>query len=60
MVLFKKSNFTRGLPKTKAELRQILAEAVRNTQPTPGHPSKPALKAKKRSPLGRASSAFTQ
>jgi hypothetical protein len=47
MVLFQKSNFTRELPKTKAELRQILAEAVRNTQPTPGHRSKPAPKAKK-------------
>jgi hypothetical protein len=35
MVLFQKSNFTRELPKTKAELRQILAEAVRNTQPRP-------------------------
>jgi len=52
MVPFQKSNFTRELPK-------ILAEAVRNTQPTPGHRSKPAPKAKKRSPPGRASSAFT-
>jgi len=29
------SSFTRELPKTKAELRQTLTEAVRNTQPKP-------------------------
>jgi hypothetical protein len=27
--------FTREPPKTKAELREMLAEAVRNTQPVP-------------------------
>jgi hypothetical protein len=27
--------FTREPPKTKAELREMLAEAVRNTQPEP-------------------------
>jgi len=32
--------FTREPPKTKAELREILAEAVRNTQPEPKRPSK--------------------
>jgi hypothetical protein len=28
-------SFTRDPPKTKAELREMLAEAVRNTQPEP-------------------------
>ena len=28
-------SFTREPPKTKAELREMLAEAVRNTQPKP-------------------------
>jgi hypothetical protein len=28
---------TQGTPKTKAELREMLAEAVRNTQPKPKH-----------------------
>ena len=28
-------SFTREPPKTKAELREMLAEAVRNTQPEP-------------------------
>jgi hypothetical protein len=37
----------RELPKTKAELRQMLTEAVRNTQPNPHHGSKPLAKAKK-------------
>ena len=32
--------FTREPPKTKAELREMLAEAVRNTQPEPKRPSK--------------------
>jgi hypothetical protein len=30
--------FTREPKKTKAELREMLAEAVRNTQPEPQHP----------------------
>jgi hypothetical protein len=30
-------SFTREPPKTKAELRQMLTEAVRNTQPEPKH-----------------------
>jgi hypothetical protein len=30
---WQKSSFTREPPKTKAELRQMLTEAVRNTQP---------------------------
>jgi len=29
--------FTRERPKTKAELREMLTEAVRNTQPEPQH-----------------------
>jgi len=32
MVGWQKSGFTREPPKTKAELRQMLTEAVRNTQ----------------------------
>ena len=32
--------FTRERPKTKAELREMLAEAVRNTQPEPKRPPK--------------------
>ena len=32
MANWQKSKFTREAPKTKAELRQMLAEAVRNTQ----------------------------
>ncbi len=32
MVAWQKTNFTREPPKTKAELRQMLTEAVRNTQ----------------------------
>jgi hypothetical protein len=31
---WQKSSFTREPPKTKAELRQMLTEAVRNTQPS--------------------------
>jgi len=34
MANWQQSNFTRVPPKTKAELRQMLAEAVRNTQPS--------------------------
>jgi hypothetical protein len=30
--------FTRERPRTKAELREMLTEAVRNTQPEPQHP----------------------
>jgi hypothetical protein len=48
MVQFQKSNFSRELPKTKAELRQILAEAVRNTRPSAGRRPKPAPKAEKK------------
>ena len=33
-------NFTREPPKTKAELREMLTEAVRNTQPEPERPPK--------------------
>jgi hypothetical protein len=32
--------FTRETPKTKAELRETLTEAVRNTQPDPKRPPK--------------------
>ena len=32
--------FKREPPKTKAELREMLTEAVRNTQPEPKRPSK--------------------
>jgi hypothetical protein len=32
MVAWQKTNFTREPPKSKAELRQMLTEAVRNTQ----------------------------
>jgi hypothetical protein len=39
------ASITRAPPKTKAELRQMLTEAVRNTQPTaerrPKHSPKP-------------------
>lgn len=38
-------SFKREPPKTKDELRQMLAEAVRNTQPV-GHGPKPLPKAK--------------
>jgi hypothetical protein len=38
---------TRQPPKTKAELRQMLTEAVRNTQPSPDHRPKRLAKAKK-------------
>ena len=33
-------NFTREQPKTKAQLREMLAEVVRNTQAEPKRPSK--------------------
>jgi hypothetical protein len=32
--------FTREPPKTKAELREMLTQAVRNTQPEPKRPPK--------------------
>jgi hypothetical protein len=32
--------YTRELPKTKAQLREMLREAVRNTQPKPKRPPK--------------------
>ncbi len=32
--------YTREPPKTKAELREMLTEAVRNTQPEPKPPTK--------------------
>jgi hypothetical protein len=32
--------FTREPPKTKAELREMLTEAIRNTQPEPKRPPK--------------------
>jgi hypothetical protein len=38
---------TREPPKTKSELRQMLTEAVRNTQPGTTHKPKHALNAKK-------------
>jgi hypothetical protein len=37
---WQKSSFTREPPKTKAELRQMLSEAVRNTQPRAENGSK--------------------
>jgi hypothetical protein len=41
------ASITREPPKTKAELRQMLAEAVRNTQPSADHGPKRLPKAKK-------------
>ena len=40
-------SFTREPPKTKAELREMLAEAARNTQPSADHGQKRLPKAKK-------------
>jgi hypothetical protein len=37
---WQKSSFTREPPKTKAELRQMLTEAVRNMQPSAENGSK--------------------
>jgi hypothetical protein len=37
MVGWQKTGFTREPPKTKAELRQMLTEAVRNTQASTDH-----------------------
>ena len=47
MANWQKSSFTREPPKTKAELRQMLAKAVRNTQPSADHGPKRLSKAKK-------------
>jgi hypothetical protein len=41
------ASIARQPPKTKAELRQMLAEAVRNTQPGAADRPKPSTKAKK-------------
>ena len=40
------ASLTRQPPKTKAELRQMLAEAVRNTQTSADHGPKRLLKVK--------------
>jgi hypothetical protein len=42
---WQKSSFTREPPKTKVEPRQMLAEAVRNTQPSADHGPKRLPKA---------------
>jgi len=47
MVNWQQSSFKREPPKTKAELRQMLAEAVRNTQPSADHRPKRLPKAKR-------------
>jgi hypothetical protein len=44
------ASITRAPPKTKAELRQMLAEAVRNTQPIADHGPKHQPKTKKDQP----------
>jgi hypothetical protein len=41
------TSITREPPKTKAELRQMLTEAVRNTQPSADHRPKHSPKAQK-------------
>jgi hypothetical protein len=46
MANWQHSSFTREPPKTKAELREMLAEAVRNTQPSADHGPKRLPKAK--------------
>jgi hypothetical protein len=46
MANWQKSKFTREAPKTKAELRLMLTEAVRNTQPGADHGPKHLPKAK--------------
>jgi hypothetical protein len=38
--------YTREPPKTKLELREMLTQAVRNTQPEPKPASKPKIPAK--------------
>jgi hypothetical protein len=47
MANWQRSSFTREPPKTKAELRQMLAEAARNTQPSADHGPKRPPKATK-------------
>jgi hypothetical protein len=47
MANWQKSSFMREPPKTKAELRQMLAEAVLNTQPSADHGPQHSAKAKK-------------
>jgi hypothetical protein len=47
MAHWQKSTHTREPTRTKAELRQMLAEAVSNTQPSPNHGPKRLPKAKK-------------
>jgi hypothetical protein len=44
------ASIAREPPKTKAELRQMLAEAVRNTQPSAAHKPKHQPKANKDQP----------
>jgi uncharacterized protein YdhG (YjbR/CyaY superfamily) len=44
------ASITRAPPKTKAELRQMLAEAVRNTQPNAEQAPKRSPKTKKDQP----------
>jgi len=44
---WQESSFTREPPKTKAEQRQMLTEAVRNTQPSAENGSKRPPKTKK-------------
>jgi hypothetical protein len=44
------ASITRAPPKTKAELRQMLAEAVRNTQPSADRKPKHSPKTKKDQP----------
>jgi hypothetical protein len=44
------ASITREPPKTKAELRQMLAEAVRNTQPSADHRPKHPPKAENDQP----------
>jgi hypothetical protein len=50
MAQWQKSGFTKEPPKTKAELRQMLTEAVRNTQPGAEQEAKRPPKAKKGRP----------
>ncbi len=47
MVGWQKTGFTREPPKTKAELRQMLTEAVRHTQASADDERKRLAKAKK-------------
>ena len=47
MANWQKSKMTRQAPKTKAELRDMLSEAVRNTQPGADHPPKRPATTKK-------------